>query len=96
MLRLANLILAVLTLVAAGSLYRITTDTRRLEADVTTIERHLDRLEIDVAHLTAERAFLARPARLEPQARALGLVPLTGDRIDPTPMPTPMPTPKLP
>jgi cell division protein FtsL len=84
MLRLINTMLAVLTVVAAGALYRIKADTRRLEVDVVTKERHLDRLENDIAHLEAERAFLARPQRLEPAARALGLVPIAGERVEPT------------
>ena len=40
-------------------------------------ERALDRAENDVTVLLAERAHLARPARLEPLARAIGLAPIT-------------------
>ncbi|MFM2422355.1 MAG: hypothetical protein RL291_885 [Pseudomonadota bacterium] len=81
MLRILNLTLAAVTLLAAGALYQIKTDTRRLEAQVVARERHVERLDADIAHLTAERAYLTRPERLEPLARAQGLVPVTGDRI---------------
>lgn len=81
MLRLFNLVLALGTLTAAGVLYAIKTDTRRLEASVTSRERELERIEAEIAHLTAERAHLSRPERLLPHAQALGLVPLRGDML---------------
>jgi cell division protein FtsL len=74
--RAINLGLMLATLGAAFALYAIKTDTRRLEARVYTQERALERAELDVSVLLAERAHLARPARIEPLARSLGLAPI--------------------
>ena len=68
------------TLAAAVALYAIKNDTRRLEARVLAQERALERAKTDVTVLTAERAHLARPARLEPLARAIGLAPISADQ----------------
>lgn len=62
-----------LTLASAYVLYSEGSATRRLEASVQAAERHRERLETDIAVLKAERAHLARPARIEPAARSLGL-----------------------
>lgn len=66
---------SVLTLASAYMLYAEGSATRRLESQVQAAERQRERLESDIAVLKAERAFLARPARIEPAARALGLRP---------------------
>jgi cell division protein FtsL len=71
-----NAILLLAALVATVALYAITYDTRRLEAKLQAEERALERIESDVAILRAERAHLARPERLEPLARELGLAPI--------------------
>ena len=67
-------VLMLATLASAVALYAIKNDTRRLEVRVHAQERALERAENDVAVLTAERAHLARPERLEPLARLIGLV----------------------
>src|SRR5258705_13369056 len=78
MQRTINWILVPATLVAAFALYAIKYDTRRLEGKVQAQERVLEKAEDDVTILMAERAHLARPERLEPLARALGLAPIAG------------------
>jgi len=74
--RRVNWALMVATLGAAFALYAIKYDTRRLELQVRTQERALERAEGDVTVLRAERAYLARPERLEPLARLIGLAPI--------------------
>jgi hypothetical protein len=74
--RRVNWALMVATLGAAFALYAIKYDTRRLELRVILQERALERAEADVAVLKAERAYLARPERLEPLARLIGLAPI--------------------
>ena len=64
-----------LTLVSAWVLYSESTATRRLEQQVQGAERQRERLEDEIAVLKAERAYLARPSRIEPAARALGMRP---------------------
>jgi cell division protein FtsL len=76
-LRIINLALMLLTLVAVFALYAIKYDARQREARVQMQERDLDKLENNVAVLVAERAHLARPKALEPLARGLGLAPIT-------------------
>ena len=76
--RMFNGILLLATLTATVALYTITYDARRLEAKVQAQERALERAERDVNVLRAERAHLARPERLEPLARELGLAPIEG------------------
>lgn len=73
----------VLTVASAITLYAESTATRRLEADVQAAERERDRLESEITVLRAERAFLTRPERIEPAARALGLVPTRPGQIIP-------------
>ena len=78
MQRMLNGFLLLATLTATVALYTITYDARRLEAKVQAQERALERAERDVNVLRAERAHLARPERLEPLARELGLAPIEG------------------
>ena len=78
--RKANWALMVATLGAAFALYAIKYDTRRLELQVRTQERALERAEADVTVLRAERAYLARPERLEPLARLIGLAPIVSSQ----------------
>jgi hypothetical protein len=47
-----------------------------MEARVQGLERSLYRLEGEIARLKGEHAHLARPERIEPMARALGLAPI--------------------
>lgn len=72
-----------LTIASAYMLYAEVTATRRLEAQVQSAERRRERLESDISVLKAERAFLARPSRIEPAAKALGMrPPLAGEHIE--------------
>jgi cell division protein FtsL len=64
-----------LTLASAFLLYGINYDTRLLDDRVQAQEREIERARSDIAVLKAERAHLARPERIEPMARALGLRP---------------------
>jgi len=64
-----------LTLAAAVALYAESTSTRRLEIKVLGDERRQQRLEDDIAVLRAEKAWLARPSRIEAAARAIGMRP---------------------
>lgn len=71
-------------LAAIGSafwLYRDGYETRRLENAVSAEERRLESLQNEIAVLRAERAYLARPERIEPLARAQGLAPPTPDQL---------------
>ncbi|MGH3629825.1 MAG: cell division protein FtsL [Sciscionella sp.] len=76
--RAINWLLALLTLASAFGLYAIKYDTRQLETKVQAQERALEKARNDVTVLTAERAHLARPERVEPLARQFGLAPITG------------------
>lgn len=78
MQRAINWVLMLAALAGAFALYAVKYDTRRLEAMVQAQERALEKAENDVTVLMAERAHLARPERLEPLARSLGMAPLTG------------------
>jgi cell division protein FtsL len=75
--RAFNWILMLLICASVLALYSIKYDTRQLEARVLAAERRLEKAEADVVVLAAERAFLARPERLEPLARKLGLAPIS-------------------
>jgi cell division protein FtsL len=75
-----NWLLMLATLASAIALYAVKHDTRRLEVRVLAQERTLERAQNDVTVLTAERAHLARPARLEVLARAIGMSPITADQ----------------
>lgn len=76
MLRRVNWALMLAALGAAFVLYAIKYDTRRLEVRVQAQERAVEKAESDIAVLAAERAHLARPERLEPLARLMGLAPI--------------------
>jgi hypothetical protein len=91
-----NGLLMLATLASAVALYAIKQDTRRLEARVLAQERALERAHTDVTVLTAERAYLSRPARLEVLARAIGMSPITAEQYlrlenGEAPQPTPAP-----
>jgi cell division protein FtsL len=74
--RTLNLFLLIAALASAVALYLLKYDTRRMEAHVRGLERSIETLEADIARLKAEHAHLARPDRIEPMARALGLAPI--------------------
>ena len=72
-----------LTLASAWVLYAEGSATRRLESNVQAAERQRERLDSDITVLKAERAWLSRPSRIEPAAKALGMrAPLPGEHID--------------
>lgn len=75
MLTAASLFLA---LASAFLLYGLNYDTRRLAAEIGAAERQAEKIRTDIAVLKAERAHLAAPERIEPMARAMGLVPAAG------------------
>ncbi len=66
-----------LALASAFLLYGLNYDTRQLEARVQDEERGVEKARSDIAVLKAERAYLARPERIEPLARAQGLAAAT-------------------
>jgi cell division protein FtsL len=74
--RTVNLFLLMAALASAVALYLLKYDTRRMEARVRSLERSVETLEADIARLRTEHAHLARPDRIEPMARALGLGPI--------------------
>ena len=76
MLRMLSIVAAFMTLGAAFALYSLKYDTRRVEIAVQGKERALEKLEADIAILKAERAYLARPDRIEKMARKQGLGPI--------------------
>lgn len=81
MLRTLQAMAVTITVLSAFWLYHQGYETRRLETQVTSDERTLERLAHDIAVLEAERAYLSRPARIEPLARMLGLRPATPDQL---------------
>jgi len=64
-----------LALSSAVGLYLIAQGTSTLEAKAAAHERAIETLKRDIAVLRAERAHLARPDRIEPLARRMGLAP---------------------
>ena len=66
-----------LALGSAFALYGIDYSTRRLETRVIGLERAASSAEAQINALKAERAHLARPERIEPLARQLGMAPPT-------------------
>lgn len=65
-----------LTIGAALALYAIKHDTRARDARAQMLERAAEKAQADIAVLEAERAWLARPERIEMLARAQGLAPI--------------------
>lgn len=74
-MRLMMLSSIFLALSGAVFLYALNNETRALETRVQAQERQAGTLRSDIAVLKAERAHLARPERIEPAARSLGLEP---------------------
>ncbi|MCB1505562.1 MAG: cell division protein FtsL [Hyphomicrobiaceae bacterium] len=74
-MRLTILSSVFLTLSSAFLLYALNNDTRALEEALQAQERVAAELKSDIAVLKAERAHLARPDRMEPAARLLGMAP---------------------
>lgn len=78
MLRLLSVAAMALTIASAFGLYQIKYDTRQLEAKLQAGERAIEKMEGDIAVLKAEKAYLARPERIEALARKQGLGPVGG------------------
>jgi cell division protein FtsL len=74
--RTVNFFLLLAAIASAFALYVLKYDTRRMEARVRALERTVQDVEGEIGRLTAERAHLARPERIEPMARVLGLAPI--------------------
>ena len=68
-------------LASAFILYSVSYETRQLEREASRLERKLEALRGDIAVLKAERAHLARPERIEPMAREMGLRPVEGHQM---------------
>lgn len=66
-----------LALASAFLLYGLNYDARLIESRLQGSERTAEKARADIAVLKAERAHLARPDRIEPLARGLGLEPLS-------------------
>jgi cell division protein FtsL len=74
--RTINLFLLLLALASAFALYVLKYDTRRMEVRVQALQRTVETLQGQIAALKGRHAHLARPERIEPLARALGLAPI--------------------
>lgn len=84
MLRITSTVAIGLALACAFILYTVSYDTRELDQAVQAMERRIERLRSDIAVLRAERAYLSRPERIQPLARAMGYEPAKGEQyIDP-------------
>ena len=84
-MRIVILAALMMTLASAFVLYSSNYDTRQLEARVAAQEREIEKARSDINVLKAERAHLARPDRIEPLARAMGLGPATEQQLVATP-----------
>jgi cell division protein FtsL len=82
MFRLAAVGTVLLAVASAFVLYAVTYDTRRLEQHVASQVRVIDKAHLDIAVLRAERAYLARPERIEQMARKVGLAPIDPRQIE--------------
>lgn len=74
-MRALTFLAVALSFATAFALYHTSYVTRRLELRVQADERAAEKARSDIAALRAERAYLARPQRIEPLARQLGLGP---------------------
>ncbi len=80
MLRITSAVVIGLALACAFTLYTVSYDTRELDQLVQSKERRIERLRSDIAVLRAELAYLSRPERIEPLARAMGFEPAKGEQ----------------
>jgi len=81
MLRFITALSIAFTLIAAAGLYSVNYQTRALEHKLKTARDDLESLTREVETLKAERAFLARPERIEPIARNYGMQPARGEQF---------------
>lgn len=82
-MRILNVAAVLMALASAFLLYGLNYDTRMVERQLQAREREAERARADIAVLRAERAHLARPDRIEPLARKLGLEPLAARHLMP-------------
>jgi cell division protein FtsL len=82
-MRILNAVAVLLALSSAFLLYGLNYDTRMVESRLQAREREAEGARADIAVLRAERAHLARPERIEPIARGLGLEPLAARHLLP-------------
>lgn len=76
MSRLAAVGTVLLAVASAFVLYAVTYETRRIEQHVAAQVRTVEKTRLDIAVLRAERAYLARPERIDELARKIGLAPI--------------------
>lgn len=96
MARLSAILAGLTTVAAASALYALKHETRRIEAEVQSYERAIEKAESDIAALKSERAYLGRPERIDALSRTQGLGPIRQDqyrRLAPVAAPTPPPQP---
>lgn len=84
-MRIVILAALILTLASAFVLYASNYDTRLIEARIEEQERTIEKARGDIAVLKAERAHLARPERIAPIAKGLGLAPASEQQLAATP-----------
>src|SRR5690348_1231659 len=84
-IRIVILAALILTLASAFVLYASNYDTRLIEARIEEQERTIEKARGDIAVLKAERAHLARPERIAPIAKGLGLAPASEQQLAATP-----------
>jgi cell division protein FtsL len=76
MSRLITIATVLLAVASAFVLYATSYETRQLELHVAAQARTLEKTSLDIAILRAERAYFARPERIEELARKIGLAPI--------------------
>ena len=82
-MRILNIAALLLALSSAFLLYGLNYDTRLVEQRLQSRERLAEQARADIAVLKAERAHLARPERIEPLAREVGMEPLAARHLLP-------------
>lgn len=75
MLKALTTLSVLMMLASAFGLHIINYQTRQLEQQVRGREQAREKLVEEIAILRADRAFLARPGRIEAAARELGMRP---------------------
>lgn len=81
MFRFLTLVFIAATFACAFVLYGVNYQTRALQHRLERAQSGLEALSREVATLSAERAFLARPERIGPAAERLGMRPARGDQF---------------
>ncbi len=92
MFRLITVTTVLLAVASAFVLYATSYETRRLELHVASQVRAAEKASLDIAILRAERAYLARPERIDTLARKIGLAPIEPRQYEILPDPDTTPT----